>query len=335
MAQRRLGTQGLTVSELGLGCMGMSEFYTAADKGSAARDAKESIATIHRAIELGITFLDTADMYGPFTNEELVGQAVHDRRDKVIIATKFGNMRGEDGAFLGINGTPEYVRTACEGSLRRLKTDVIDLYYQHRVDRATPIEETVGAMAELVKEGKVRFLGLSEASPATIRRAHAVHPISALQTEYSLWSREPEDEILPTTRELGIGFVPYSPLGRGFLTGRFRTIDELPADDYRRNSPRFQGDNFQKNLDLVRLVEELAVEKRCTPSQLALAWLLHRGDDIAPIPGTKRIRYLEENAGAMGVRLTPADMRRIDQIAPLGVAVGTRYPEAGMKNVNG
>ncbi len=335
MAQRRLGTQGLTVSELGLGCMGMSEFYTAADKGSGARDAKESIATIHRAIELGMTFLDTADMYGPYTNEELVGQAVQDRRDKVIIATKFGNMRGEDGSFLGINGTPEYVRKACEGSLRRLKTDVIDLYYQHRVDRATPIEETVGAMAELVTEGKVRYLGLSEASPATIRRAHAVHPISALQTEYSLWSREPEDEILPTTRELGIGFVPYSPLGRGFLTGRFRTIDELPADDYRRNSPRFQGENFEKNLDLVRLVEELAAEKRCTPSQLALAWLLHRGDDIAPIPGTKRIKYLEENAGAMAVRLTAADMRRIDQIAPLGVAVGTRYPEAGMRNVNG
>jgi len=335
MAQRRLGTQGLMVSELGLGCMGMSEFYTAADKGAGGRDAKESIATIHRAIELGITFLDTADMYGPFTNEELVGQAVQDRRDKVIIATKFGNMRGKDGSFLGINGTPEYVRKACEGSLRRLKTDVIDLYYQHRVDRATPIEETVGAMAELVTEGKVRYLGLSEASPATIRRAHAVHPISALQTEYSLWSREPEDEILPTTRELGIGFVPYSPLGRGFLTGRFRTIDELPADDYRRTSPRFQGENFQKNLDLVRLVEELAAEKRCTPSQLALAWLLHRGDDIAPIPGTKRIKYLEENAGAMAVRLTAADMRRIDQIAPLGVAVGTRYPEAGMRNVNG
>ncbi len=335
MAQRRLGTQGLTVSELGLGCMGMSEFYTAADKGSDARDAKESVATIHRAIELGITFLDTADMYGPFTNEELVGRAVQDRRDRVIIATKFGNMRGEDGSFLGINGTPEYVRKACEGSLRRLKTDVIDLYYQHRVDRATPIEETVGAMAELVREGKVRYLGLSEASAATIRRAHAVHPISALQTEYSLWSREPEDEILPTTRELGIGFVPYSPLGRGFLTGRFRSIDELPADDYRRNSPRFQGENFEKNLDLVRLVEDLAAEKRCTPSQLALAWLLHRGDDITPIPGTKRIKYVEENAGAMAVRLTAGDVRRIDQIAPLGVAIGTRYPEAGMRNVNG
>jgi aryl-alcohol dehydrogenase-like predicted oxidoreductase len=336
MAQRRLGTQGLTVSELGLGCMGMSDFYTASDNGSnGGRDEKESIATIHRAIELGITFLDTADMYGPFTNEQLVGRAIADRRDKVILATKFGNVRGEDGSFLGINGTPEYVRKACEASLRRLQTDVIDLYYQHRVDRATPIEETVGAMAELVKEGKVRYLGLSEAAPATIRRAHAVHPISALQTEYSLWTREPEDEILPTIRELGIGFVPYSPLGRGFLTGRFRTIDDLPADDYRRNSPRFQGENFQKNLDVVHLVEQLAAEKGCTPSQLALAWLLHRGDDVVPIPGTKRVRYLEENAGARDVRLTPADMRRIDEIAPKGVAAGTRYPEQGMKTVNG
>ena len=340
MAQRKLGQQGLTVSELGLGCMGMSDFYTASDSSTAqgadkGRDEKESVATIHRAIELGITFLDTADMYGPFTNEQLVGKAINDRRDKVILATKFGNVRGEDGSFLGINGTPEYVRKACEASLRRLKTDVIDLYYQHRVDRATPIEETVGAMAELVKEGKVRYLGLSEAAPATIRRAHATHPISALQTEYSLWTREPEDEILPTIRELGIGFVPYSPLGRGFLTGRFRTIDDLPADDYRRNSPRFQGDNFQKNLDVVQLVEQMAAEKNCTPSQLALAWLLHRGDDIAPIPGTKRVKYLEENAGAMTVELTAADMRRIDQIAPLGVAAGTRYPEGGMRTVNG
>jgi aryl-alcohol dehydrogenase-like predicted oxidoreductase len=244
-------------------------------------------------------------------------------------------MRGEDGSYLGINGSPEYVRKACDASLRRLKIDVIDLYYQHRVDRSTPIEETVGAMAELVKAGKVRYLGLSEAAPATIRRAHAVHPISALQTEYSLWTRDPEDEILPTVRELGIGFVPYSPLGRGFLTGRFRTIDDLPADDYRRNSPRFQGANFQKNLDVVRLVEELASAKHCTPSQLALAWLLHRGDDIVPIPGTKRVRYLEENAGARDVRLSDADMRRIDEIAPKGVAAGTRYPEGGMKTVNG
>jgi len=335
MAQRRLGTQGLQVSELGLGCMGMSDFYTASDAVGGGRDEKESIATIHRAIDLGITFLDTADMYGPFRNEELVGRAIAGRREKVVIATKFGNVRGEDGSFLGINGSPEYVRKACDASLRRLKVDVIDLYYQHRVDRATPIEDTVGAMAELVKAGKVRYLGLSEASPATIRRAHAVHPISALQTEYSLWSREPEDEILPTVRELGIGFVPYSPLGRGFLTGRFRTIDDLPADDYRRNSPRFQGENFQKNLEVVRLVEELAARKGCTPSQLALAWLLHRGDDIVPIPGTKRVKYLEENAGARDVRLTAEDMRRIDEIAPSGVAAGTRYPEGGMKTVNG
>ena len=335
MATRRLGRQGLEVSELGLGCMGMSDFYTASDTRDGGRDEKESIATIQRAIDLGITFLDTADMYGPFRNEELVGRAIAGRRDEVIVATKFGNVRGEDGSFLGINGSPEYVRKACDASLRRLKVDVIDLYYQHRVDRATPIEETVGAMAELVKEGKVRWLGLSEASAATIRRAHSVHPISALQTEYSLWTRDPEDEILPTVRELGIGFVPYSPLGRGFLTGRFRTIDDLPADDYRRNSPRFQGANFQKNLDLVKLVEQLAADKGCTPSQLALAWLLHRGDDIVPIPGTKRVKYLEENAGARDVRLSAADMKRIDEIAPLGVAAGTRYPDQGMKTVNG
>jgi aryl-alcohol dehydrogenase-like predicted oxidoreductase len=334
MAQRRLGSQELTVSELGLGCMGMSDFYTASDASDGGRNEKESIATIHRAIELGITFLDTADMYGPFKNEELVGRAISDRRDKVVVATKFGSMRSEDGAYLGINGSPEYVRQACDASLRRLRVDVIDLYYQHRVDRATPIEETVGAMAELVKAGKVRYLGLSEASPATIRRAHAVHPISALQTEYSLWSREPEDEILPTVRELGIGFVPYSPLGRGFLTGRFRTIDDLPADDYRRMSPRFQGANFQKNLDLVSLIEQLAAQKHCTSSQLALAWLLAQGDDIAPIPGTKRVKYLEENVGALDVHLSPEDLRRIDEIAPKGAAAGTRYPEAGMATVD-
>src|SRR5512132_435300 len=310
MATRRLGRQGLEVSELGLGCMGMSDFYTASDTSDGGRNEKESIATIHRAIELGITFLDTADMYGPFRNEELVGKAIAGRRDKVVVATKFGNVRGEDGSFLGINGSPEYVRKACDASLRRLKVDVIDLYYQHRVDRATPIEETVGAMAELVKAGKVRYLGLSEASASTIRRAHAVHPISALQTEYSLWTRDPEDEILPTVRELGIGFVPYSPLGRGFLTGRFRTIDDLPADDYRRQSPRFQGENFQKNLGLVERVKEIAATKHVTPAQLALAWLLAQGQEIVPIPGTKHRQYLEENVAALGITLTREDLKR-------------------------
>jgi aryl-alcohol dehydrogenase-like predicted oxidoreductase len=328
LPHRTLGRAGLSVSALGLGCMGMSDFY-------AGRDDEESLATIRRALDLGITFLDTADMYGPFTNERLVGRAIAGRRDEVVVATKFGNQRGEDGSFLGVNGRPEYVRKACDASLQRLGVDHIDLYYQHRVDRTVPIEETVGAMADLVRAGKVRHLGLSEAAPQTIRRAAREHPIAALQTEYSLWTRDPEDEVLPTCRELGIGFVAYSPLGRGFLTGRFRTADDLPAGDYRRNSPRFQGENFQKNLDLVERVEEIARRKRCTPSQLALAWVLAQGDDIVPIPGTKQRRYLEENARALEVELTAADLEEIDEIAPVGVAAGARYHESGMRTING
>ena len=324
METRRLGREGLTVSALGLGCMGMSEFY-------AGRDEQESLATIDRAIGLGVTFLDTADIYGPFKNEELVGRAIRGRREAVVLATKFGNVRGEDGSWLGVNGRPEYVRACCEGSLRRLGVDHVDLYYQHRVDKTVPIEETVGAMAGLVKAGKVRYLGLSEASVRTIRRAHAVHPISALQSEYSLWTREPEDEVLPACLDLGIGFVPYSPLGRGFLTGRFRAFEEIPEGDYRRNTPRFQGENFRKNLELVRRVETIASAKRCTPAQLALAWLLSRGENVVPIPGVKSPARLEENVRAVSIALTVDELARIEKAAPKGSAAGARYPEAAMK----
>ncbi len=327
MQRRKLGKEGLEVSALGLGCMGMSEFY-------AGGTESESIATVHRAIDLGVDLFDTADMYGPFTNEQLVGRALKGRRDEVVLATKFGNERREDGSFVGINGRPEYVRKACDASLQRLGVDTIDLYYQHRVDPDVPIEDTIGAMKELVEAGKVRYLGMSEAAPATLRRAHEVHPISALQTEYSLWSREPEDEILDTVRDLGIGFVAYSPLGRGFLTGRITAFEDLAEDDYRRNSPRFQGENFARNLELVERVREIADSRAVTPAQLALAWLLHRGRDIVPIPGTKHRARLEENVAAADIALTEEEIDRLDSAVPVGAASGERYPERAMAALN-
>jgi aryl-alcohol dehydrogenase-like predicted oxidoreductase len=324
MQQRRLGK--LEVSAIGLGCMGMSEFY-------GGRDEDEAIATIHRALDCGITLLDTADIYGVGANEELVGRAIAGRRDGVVVATKFGVVRKPNGDFVQISGRPDYVRQACEASLKRLGVETIDLYYQHRVDPETPIEDTVGAMAELVSAGKVRHLGLSEAAPETIRRAHEVHAITALQTEYSLWSREPEAELFDTVRELGIGFVPYSPLGRGFLTGQIRSIDDFDADDWRRNAPRFQGENFDKNLELVGEIGAIAAEKGCTPAQLALAWVLAQGDDLVPIPGTKRRSYLDENIAALEVTLTPGELARIDQVVPPGSAAGTRYAAPQMQTL--
>jgi aryl-alcohol dehydrogenase-like predicted oxidoreductase len=327
MNPRKLGNQGLTVSALGLGCMGMSEFY-------GTRDDPESMATIHRALDLGVTFLDTADMYGCGENEKLVGRAIQGRRDQVILATKFGNVRDAQGRFVGVNGRPEYVRQCCDASLQRLGVERIDLYYQHRVDPSVPIEETVAAMSELVRAGKVRYLGLSEAAPATIRRAARVHPISALQTEYSLWTRDVEAEILPTCRELGIGFVSYSPLGRGFLTGKIRKTDDLAASDWRRNGPRFQGENLDRNLDIVKRLGSLSQKHQCTPAQLALAWVLARGEDIVPIPGTKRRTYLEENVAALQIRLSSDDLKELDQAAPVGCTAGARYPESSMAAVN-